>query len=277
MDKGKCTTQKILIIKLGQQRDEKSYAKLAKRSSKLLHFTVAKHNLKLNYTLKENSDATTEIYDANALAAYMQEQKDLRLQKYDLVLGCIDRPINGDEQILAEVSKEIERNKFYILCTTNIMERLNDGNVSLLNFLLNIIYGMYVRKYLDIDPEYHESPGCLLDYCFLERDLIAGCIKPVLCEECEASVTDKVTAALLNRELRKISVPLYIRLLDYIKQRTIISMGIAVITSVLLNVLASFVTEKVFSGTIWERTVSSTVPLVILCILILPFFREKNR
>lgn len=269
--------KKILIIKLGQQRDEKSYKKLAKRSSKLLQFTVAKHNLKLNYTLKENSDVTTEIYDVNALAACMQEQKELRLQDYHLVLGCIDRPINGDEQILAEVSKEIERNKFYILCTTNIMERLNEGNVTMLNFLLNIIYGMYVRKYLDIDPEYHESPGCLLDYCFLERDLIAGCIKPVLCEDCTAGIADKKTAALLNRELRKIRVPLYIRILDYIKQHTLVSMAIAVVTSVLLEILASFVADKALGGTIWERVISSAIPLVILCMLILPFFGKKNK
>lgn len=269
--------KKILIVKLGRQADEKSYDKLGKWRSSLLSITVPKSMLTLTPMLKENRDVTTEVYDTQALAAYIQEQKNLRLEDYDLVLGCIDRPINGEEQILAEVSKEVERNKFYILCTTNVMRRLNDSNVSLSNFLLNNIYGMYVRKYLGIDPEYHESPGCLLDYCFLERDLVTGCMRPILCEECENGVDDKQTVKQLNRELGRIKVPLYIRLLDYIKQRPLVSMGIAVVTSILLGVLANFIGDKIFGGTTWERVISSAVPLVILCILIWPFFGEKNR
>ena len=268
-------TKKILIIKLGQHRDEKSYQKLTQRSSKLLKMTVAKENVKLNSALKENGDETTEIYDTNSLADFMQKQ-NLPLNDYDLVLGCIDRPINGDEQILAEVSKDIERNKFYILCTTNIMERLNDGKVSLLNFLLNIIYGMYTRKYLGIDPEYHESPGCLLDYCFLERDLIAGCIKPVLCQECEEGVTDKEAATMLNKELRKIRVPLYIRLIEYVKQKTLLSMIIAIIASLIFGMMSSYMATLVMEGSFWQRTITTATPLVILCILIAPFFRQNK-
>ena len=269
--------KKILIIKLGPQRDNKSYEKLTKCKSKLLHMTVVHEHLKLNYLLKENKDVTVETYDANALAQYMQEQKNLRLNDYDLVLGCLDRPINGDEQILAEVSKEIERNKYYILCTTNIMERLNDGKVSLLNYLLNIIYGMYTRKYLGIDPEYHESPGCLLDYCFLERDLIAGCVKPVLCEECEEGVTDKETAAQMNKELKKIRVPLYIRLIEHIKQRTFLSMVIAIVVSFFFGVLSNLIAAVALAGTFWQGAITSIVPLVILCILIAPFINRSKR
>ncbi|MDR0497902.1 MAG: hypothetical protein LBH42_09830 [Treponema sp.] len=269
--------KKILIIRLGQQRDDKSYEKLARCKSRLLQFTVMRDYLKLDHTLKENKDVTTETYDAALLAAYMQEQKSLRLDEYDLVLGCLDRPINGEEQILAEVSKDIERNKYYIMCTTNIMERLNNGNVSLLNYLLNIIYGMYTRKFLGIDPEYHESPGCLLDYCFLERDLIVGCSKPVLCEECEAGVTDKETAAQLNRELRRIRVPLYIRLIDYVKQRTVLSMVIAVVVSLFFGVLSNLMAAVALSGTLWQGFVTSAVPLVILCILIAPFIGRGKK
>ena len=269
--------KKILIIRLGQQRDDKSFEKLAKYKSKLLDFTLADGFLKLNTALKENGSCETEVYDANALAAYMQEQKDLQLDKYDLVLGCIDRPHNSEDGILAEVSKEIERNKYYVLCTTNIMERLNEGKVSLLNFLLNIIYGMYVRKYLGIDPEYHESPGCLLDYCFLERDLIAGCIKPVLCEECTAGITDKETAALMNREMKKITVPFYIRLIDQIKQRTLLSMIIAVVVSFFFGVLSNLIAAMALAGTFWQGVVTSVVPLVILCFLVMPFIGRSNK
>jgi len=267
--------KKILVIKLGQQRDEKAYKKLSRHSSKLFDVTLA-GTLKLDATLKENADATTEVYDTAALAAHIQKA-GFPLENYDLVLGCIDRPINGDEQILAEVSKEIERNKFYILCTTNIMERLNNGKVSLINFLLNIIYGIYTRKYLGIDPEYHESPGCLLDYCFLERDLIAGCVNPILCEECEQGVTDKETAKQMNRELRKIRVPLYIRLLEYIQQKTVLSMWIALVTSIFLGVVTNLLAAIALEGTFWHSVVVSAVPLLILCILIAPFFASTKR
>jgi hypothetical protein len=269
--------KKILIIKMGHHRDDKSYVKLGKRSSKLLQITVAKNPLMLNSTLKENGSVETEVYDAAALAAYIQEQKDFRLDEYDLVLGCIDRPINGEEQILAEVSKEVERNKFYILCTTNIMERLTGGNVSLLNFQLNIIYGMYVRKYLGIDPEYHESPGCILDYCFLERDLIMGCIKPVLCAECEAGVTEKETAAVLNKALAKIRVPLYIRLIDYVKQNTLLSMVIAIAASLFFGVLSNLMAAVALGGTFWHGVVTTAIPLVIMCILIAPFMGNNKK
>ena len=173
--------KKILIIRLGQQRDDKSYLKLEQYKLKLFRITLVKQYLKLNYTLKEDKDISAQEYDLDALAEFIQAQKDLRLDEYDLVLGCIDRHHIGEEKYLAEVSKDVERNKFYILCTTDIMERLNEGKVSLFNYLLYIIYEMYTRKYLGIDPEYHEHPGCLLDYWFLDRDLIVGCVKPVLC------------------------------------------------------------------------------------------------
>ena len=130
--------KKILVVKLGRQRDEKAYVKLCRRSSKLLEITLA-GPLKLSAALKENADETTEVYDTNALAANIQNA-GIPLGDYDLVLGCIDRPINGEEQILAEVSKEVERNKFYILCTTNIRNclaqysRLGDSSGDALHF-----------------------------------------------------------------------------------------------------------------------------------------------
>ena len=269
--------KKILIIKLGQQRDEKSFEKLGKYKSKLLEFTVVKTPLKLDYKLKEKEDVTTETYDTDALAAYMQAQNDLRLDDYDLVLGCLDRPHNSEDGILAEVSKEVERNKYYILCTTNIMERLNDGKVSLLNFLLNIIFGMYTRKYLGIDPEYHESPGCLLDYCFLERDMIMGCITPVLCEDCVSGITDKETAAIMNKEMKKIRVPFYIRLVDTIKQHTILSMIIAVTASLFFGVLSNLMAAIALEGSFWHGVVTSAIPLVIMCILVMPFIGRNRK
>ena len=267
--------KKILIIKLGKQRDENAYKKLAHRSSKLLKMDVLDNALRLDYTLKENKDVATEIYDVNALAACMQDNVK-GLDHYDLVLGCIDRPINGEEQILAEVSKDIERNKFYILNTSNIMERLESGKVQLVNFLLNIIYGVYVRKYLGIDPEYHEAPGCLLDYCFLERDLIVGCVKPELCEECQAGIADKEAVKSLNRELIKIRVPLHIRLVEYVKQRTVVSMVIAVLTSLLFGVVSNYITELLLKGTMWQGVTAISTPIIIMAILILPFMGKRD-
>ena len=268
--------KKILIIRLGKQRDDKSYEKLAKRKSKLLQFTLMPGYLKLDSTLKVNKDVTVGEYDTDALAAYIQEQKNLRLDEYDLVLGCLDRPHSSEDNLLAEVSKDIERNKFYILCTTNIMERLENGHVSLLNYLLNLIYGMYVRKYLGIDPEYHESPGCLLDYGFLERDMIAGCIKPVLCEDCTAGITDKETAALMNKEMKKISIPFYIRLLDTIKAHTMLSMVIAVIASMFFGMLSNYMAAVLLEGTIWQAAFTTAVPLVIMVFMIMPFIGRKK-
>jgi len=268
--------KKVLIIKLGQHRDDKPYQKIESFSSKLLKVTVVKNNLKLSAALKENSDQTSGIYDINALADFIQKQDDLHVADYDLVLGCIDRPVNTDE-ILKEVCREVEPNKFNILCTSNIMELLNEGKVSLLNFLLNIIYGMYTRKFLDIDPEYHENPGCLLDYYFLDRDMIVGCVKPVLCEECMADVVNKQAAEVLNRELMKIRIPLYIRLIEYVKQKTVLSMIIAVVTSLFFGMISSYMASLALEGTFWEKIIITVSPLVIMCILITPFLKKDKR
>ena len=135
---------------------------------------------------------------------------------------------------------------------------------------------MYTRKYLGVNPNYHESPGCLLDYCFIERDLIAGCVRPVLCEECEQGVSNKKTAEQMSRELRKIRVPLYIRLLDYIQQQTILSLWIAFITSIFLGIVTNLLAAIALKGSFWHIVVVSTVPLLILCILITPFFSTNN-
>jgi len=276
MDK-KMNNQKkrVLVIKLGQHRDEKSYQKLEKYLSTLILITVEKGNLKLSAELKENGNKTTGIYDIDALAEFIQKQ-DLRMEDYDLVLGCIDRPTNAVEDILVEISKEVERNKFYILCTSNILKQLNNGRVSMLNFLLYIIYGTYTRKYLGIDPEYHESPGCLLDYCFLKRDLIAGCIKPVLCNECEENITDVQARKILKKELKKIKIPLYIQLIEYIKQKPMQSIIIAAVASILFGMISSYMVALAIKGPFWISVITTILPLVTLCILIVPFFKKTK-
>ncbi|MDR1604412.1 MAG: hypothetical protein LBS10_06435, partial [Gracilibacteraceae bacterium] len=70
---------------------------------------------------------------------------------------------------------------------------------------------------------------------------------------------------------------LYIRLIDYIQQRTLMSMGIAVVTAILMEILASFFADKALGGSIIERVLSTIGPLMVLCILVMPFFNKKNR
>jgi hypothetical protein len=55
------------------------------------------------------------------------------------------------------------------------------------------------------------------------------------------------------------------------------SMGIAVVTAILMEILASFFADKALGGSIIERTLSIIGPLMVLCILVAPFFNKKNR
>jgi hypothetical protein len=55
-------------------------------------------------------------------------------------------------------------------------------------------------------------------------------------------------------------------------------MAIAVISSLLFGVVSNWMAILILEGTVWERIVTSTIPLVMLCILIMPFLgKNKNR
>jgi hypothetical protein len=254
--------KKILIVRVGHQRDDAAFEKAAKHKSKLMDITLAENTLKLDYRLKVGKEEESFTYDAQALINYIKEYD---IDGFDLVLGFIDRPMDLVLQAFGE--------KIHIISTNNIMELLKEGNVGMCNFILYKIYGAFTQAYLNLKIPHHESPGCLMDSVHIGRDLLDGCVKPRLCEECEARVADenKATVNQMNKELKKIRVPLYVRMISTIKQRTILSMFVAVVASLSFGVLSNVIAAWALEGSIWQGVVTSTVPFVILCILIAPF------
>ena len=257
--------KKILIVRMGYQRDNTAFERAAKHKSKLMDITLAENTLKLDYRLKENQDIKSNTYDAGALLAFLEQHI---IDGYDLVFGFVDRPVNRFSGF---------RDKCMIIGFGNNMDEFRANNVSLRNFILYTIYSDYARKYLDINTSFHESPGCLMDYGYLVRDFIAGCTKPMLCEECETMVTDKQAMAQMNKELKKIRVPLYVRLIEQVKQRTVLSMFIAAAVSMLFGIVSNLVAAWALNG-FWQSVVAGAVPFIILCILVCPFvISRKNR
>ena len=265
--------KKILIVRMGYQRDDASFIKAAKHKSKLMDITLKKETIKLDSTLKAETSEVEKtykhkeaVYDCKELLGVLLERN---IADYDLVFAFVDRPLD-----ITFVPYE----NCVLVSTDTRADTLKQENISLSNYIISTIYGVYTRKYLGINPPHHESPGCLLDFNYLERDLIMCCARPRLCEGCEDSVADEHKAAVkqMNKELKKIRIPLYIRIMNIIKKRTILSMLVAVVASLFLGVLSNLIAAWSLKG-IWQIVVVSAVPLVILFILVVPFVVSQKR
>ena len=165
----------------------------------------------------------------------------------DYTMCFIDYPLQGNF-FVRRLSDKIGVATFFE--TSNIF---NEANVDLRNYILLILYKAVVLSKIGTTPEvireqfHDETRGCLFDMCGLKEDIIVGATNPKICFDCEAvlrkTLLDAEFLGVLDRELKRIKKPLYFRITDWIKKHPILSLLIAVSSTILLNLIASLIYE----------------------------------
>jgi len=129
------------------------------------------------------------------------------------------------------------------------------ANIPLENYLIRCIYEMVIFLYEgegQVDKNihmvpHHETRGCLFDMnVFIDR-VVYSCDKPTICDECKTRLrklplpdgfTENIT-----KELARIRKPLYFQIEERVKTNPIISLLLASVFAIVLNVIASFIYE----------------------------------
>lgn len=83
--------------------------------------------------------------------------------------------------------------------------------------------------------------------CGLKKDIAIKYSVPNLCPSCiakiESTAVDKDFIPLLNNEFKSFKKPLFYRIIDFVKERPILSLVITSISTIIINVLSSLLYE----------------------------------
>ena len=87
--------------------------------------------------------------------------------------------------------------------------------------------------------------------CGLKKDIAIKYGVPSLCPACiakiESNAVDKEFITLLNKEFKSFKKLLFYRIIDFVKERPILSIVITFTSTIIINVLSSFLYEALKS------------------------------
>jgi len=102
-----------------------------------------------------------------------------------------------------------------------------------------------------VDIHHDETRGCLFDMCGLKEEIIVQARNPKICYECEAKLRRILLPESflfeLKKELRQIKRHFYYRIGDCVKKHPILSLTIAAIATIILNLASSIIFRLFFS------------------------------
>jgi len=153
----------------------------------------------------------------------------------------------------------IDDNKICI-SISDLEQILQRKDISLENFILKNIYEIFSFYTIfnsnlggDVYEFVHEDTrGCLFDLNGDKNDIIYNTEKPIICDECLSKINKKSIPnnfiSTIKKELKKINKP-YVKILElFIKKYPLLSIGITIIFSTLINILSNFI-WKLIEGT----------------------------
>lgn len=192
-----------------------------------------------------NADGESwEYTDAQLLGVLGAEQDS------DLTLGLISLPLE-DNYYLRRLSDRVA-----VLSLYEMAEIVRYSGFSLEQYVLRNAYELVVLfigngKLIPtnyVTWAHDEVHGCLFDMNSSKPDIIFSMDRPVLCAACKTRLSSKQVPSdlipTLDRELRRIRKPLYIRMTEWVKTHPIIAILLTAVSGVMLNLIASIIYEK---------------------------------
>ena len=93
----------------------------------------------------------------------------------------------------------------------------------------------------------HDFNKCLFDYNWNKADILLSMDSPPVCQSCKEKLAKKALPnnflPILDKDLSRIRKALYFRIIDWIKSHPLISVSLAVLGALLLNVAGNIIYE----------------------------------
>lgn len=225
------------IVLMGYFRNPIKKNKLKEFDSSI--FTIIQITEQRNFEV-ENWHEVHEVDDAS-LSKYLKSNTFSRT-----TLIICDKPLEGNWYL------RILNEKVVVLSLYQISNILLDKKIPLEDFILKtliknaVIYHFYGKK-LSTDAyenSHYETRKCIFDFNIEKTDVIYNTQNAILCDDCCAKFDKKVLPEKfkdkVKSDLEKIKKNLYYVIEDFVKERPVLSLGIASVFGVLLNIVASY-------------------------------------
>lgn len=153
-------------------------------------------------------------------------------------------------------ARRLEKNRV-VLSYFEMYQILKQENIPVENLLLRIIYAyflVYHRNAKQIPPQnnwlgftHDDTRGCLFDMNGNKSDVIFSLDQPKVCDTCTTKIrSEKVSDNCINsvkKEILKIKKREYYKIIEFIKDKPLISIGISANFGILLNIISSYLYE----------------------------------
>lgn len=230
----------IQIVKLGTQRYDYVFDKLAKYKSDLFDVTIFE---KADLPDTDTGWAYSTSKIAELLVPCFEDKK------YDICIGYLDYQMHS-KTFLNCYGSNIKDNKVFATTFYQVAEFLAVDNIELLNYVLVNIYRYLTRSIIKERIVHNETRGCINDMCGIKTDIKYSCKRPILCSSCETKLRAKTFPNnyinTLKRELKHIKKSTYYRITDFIKRHPILSLSIGIGSSLVLSVLSNIIYSLIF-------------------------------
>jgi len=186
---------------------------------------------------------------------------------YKVVVAIINAPLENDFY-----GRRIADN-IYVLSLYETGHIILKNDLGLEQFIIQNLYYVTAIYYKfkgqipssDKSLTHQDIRGCLFDFNADKQDIAFSLGKVSICDTCksefDAAFIPDNFVDLLRREIKRIRKPTYYRLRDFIRRRPIISLLMAILASILINVFANYVFEAIKKNTTNERDKSSQIPI----------------
>lgn len=232
----------IQLCLLGYQRYMDIIEKLQNYNSKLF---VISNCIQIKQMPQTDYDWTyTDDTICDLLTAHKIDNSSV-----DLCLCFTDLPIE-DNYFTRDLSAFDSKT---VLCSFYEADQIfSENNVDLFNYIHGIVLNELVQiaTLHEVNEEYYlhdDTRNCLFDMCGLKNDIALKYGKPHICANClskiESNMIEKEFIPLLQKEFNGFKKPLFYRILDFIKKRPIISIAITFITTIIMNLISSYLFE----------------------------------
>lgn len=238
---------KIQICLLGYQRYLDKIEKLQNYSSKLFEVTNC-------VEIKQLPPCDLEWGYSDKCIGQLLTSSNIDNNDVDLCLCFIDNPIecNYFTRDLSKFDSKTALCSFY-----QVQAILDEQNIDIFNYIHAIVLYEIVQiaTLHKVNEDYflhHATRNCLFDMCGIKNDIAINRGVPSLCPSCiakiESAAVDKEFIPLLNKEFKSFKKLLFYRIIDFVKERPILSIAITFISTIIINILSSFLCDflKIF-------------------------------
>ena len=228
---------KISLCLLGYQRYMDKIEKLQNYSSKLFEVIECKE-------IKNLPNIMHGWYYSDGCIMQLLKSNNIDNPDSDLCLCFIDHPIEGNY-----FTRDL--NSKTVLCSFHeVKEIFSKKNI----YFFNYIHGIVLYEIVQIialgrvEENYFihdDTRNCLFDMCWRKEDIAINYSKPDLCSSCiskiESHAVEKDFIPLLRREFKTFRKPFFRRVIDFVKEKPILSIVITFISTIIINALSSYI------------------------------------